>query len=167
VNPLIIDIVSSSAEEWEKMGKLMFARENYQQAVVCFERAKKPLEASISNAYHLRKVARLLPEGSSSRKEGFNEAANAFYDCASGDHPQSRTCYLNAGKCYAEAGRDSEASKAYCCGGDFTKGAKHARMAGEFDRALQIIKGNAVDNTVATAIIEVCKVIYVREESYR
>ena len=151
------------------MGKLMFARENYQQAVVCFERAKQPLEASISNAYHLRKTARLLQEGSSSRKEGFTEAANAFYHCASGDHPQSQTCYLNAGKCYAEAGRDSEASKAYCLGGDFTKGAKHARMAGEFDRALQIIQDptNAVDNTVASAIVEVCKVIYVREESYR
>jgi tetratricopeptide (TPR) repeat protein len=98
------------------MGKLMFARENYQQAVVCFERAKKPLEASISNAYHLRKVARLLQEGSSSRKEGFTEAANAFYDCAYGDHPQSQACYLSAGKCYAEAGRDSEASEAYWLG---------------------------------------------------
>jgi tetratricopeptide (TPR) repeat protein len=149
------------------MGKLMFARENYQQAVVCFERAKQPLEASISNASHLRKTARLLQEGSSSRKDAFTAAANAFYHCASGDHPQSRACYLNAGKCYGEAGRDSEASNAYCLGGDFTRGAKHARMAGEFDRALQIIKTNTVDNAVASAIIEVCKVIYVREESYR
>lgn len=145
----------------------MFARENYQQAIVCFDRANQPLESSISQAYHLRKVARLLQIGTDERKRAFIEAADAFFACASEDHLQSRACYLRAAECYAESDKDSDASKSYCLGGDFTKGAKHARMAGEFDRALQIIQGNKVEAEVASSIVEVCKVVYVHKEEYR
>lgn len=149
------------------MGRLLFSRENYQQAVLCFERADQALEAEISRAYHLRKVARLEPTGTDMRKEAFVAAATLFSHCGQGNHRQSRPCYLRAAACYVEAGRSGEASKAYYLGGDFNNAATYARLAGEFDQALDIIQNNPVNETVATSILEVCKVVYAREKSYR
>jgi hypothetical protein len=160
-------IVASSSDEWAKMGRILFQRANYQQAILCFERAGSFLLRDICNAYHLRKTARLMQVGSDERKSSFSLAAEAFFKCASGDHTQSQACYLKAGECFVEAGNHKQASDAFCLGGEFTKGAKQARLAAEFDRAIEIIQSNDVDQVVASNIIEVCKVIYVRDKAFR
>lgn len=62
---------------------------------------------------------------------------------------------------------DLEASNAFCNGHDYTRGAQHARKAGAFDRALEIIHKYSVEKAVAYKITEVCKVVYVRGKDYR
>ncbi|CAG8575551.1 17069_t:CDS:2, partial [Acaulospora colombiana] len=154
--------VASSREEWEKMGRILFSRANYQQATICFERAGLLLLRDICIAYHLRKTARLLQVGSDERKSTFSSAAEAFFKCAAGDHTQSQACYIKAGECFVEAGNHKEASDSFCMAGEFTKGAKQARLAAEFDRAIEIIQTSEVDQIVASAIVEVCKVVKAR-----
>jgi hypothetical protein len=158
--------VASSRDEWEKMGRILFSRANYQQAIICFDRAGLGLLRDICNAYHLRKTARLIQVGSDERKSSFSLAAEAFFKCASGSHTQSQACYVKAGECFVEAGNHKQASDAFCLAGEFTKGAKQARLAADFDRAIEIIQSHNVDPPVASAIVEVCKVVYVREKAF-
>lgn len=41
--------------------------------------------------------------------------------------------------------------------------ARYARLAGKFDRAVEIIReGRGVEQSAANSIIEVCKVVYVQ-----
>lgn len=149
------------------MGRILFSRGNYQQAVLCFERAGANLLREISRGYLLRKQARLLEVGSNKRKKAFLEAANTLLACAQGNHSQSRTCFLRAAECYTETQEDLKASDAFCNGGEFTRGAQYARRAGAFDRAMEIIRGNSVDKAIAENIKSVCKIVYVRDKQYR
>ena len=149
------------------MGRNLFARSNYQQAVVCFDRAELLLLRDISRAYHLRKQARLLEAGSSRRKTAFFDAGNHFSKCGAGDHEQSQKCYIRAGECYAEAGKDMEASDAFCKAKEFTKGAQHARKAANFDRAVEIIQSHPVEGFVAAKIVSVCQVQFLREKAFK
>jgi tetratricopeptide (TPR) repeat protein len=149
------------------MGRVLFSRGNYQQAVLCFERAGANLLRDISKGYLYRKKARLLEVGSNKRKLAFLEAANTLRACAQGEHSQSRTCFLRAAECYAEAREDRKASDAFYNGGDFTRSAQFARKAGAFDLALEVIRQHTIDEAVAESIVDVCKVVYVREREYR
>jgi tetratricopeptide (TPR) repeat protein len=159
--------VTSTVEEWEKMGRILFARGNYQQAIICFDRAEMPLLREISRCYHLRKLARLLDAGSAQRKAAFLEVAKRFSQCAGGEHDQSQRCYLRAGECYAESGRDRKASDAFCNAREFTKGAQHARKAADFDRAAEIVQSHSVDEDVGAAIIAVCRLYFLRQEAFK
>lgn len=158
--------VSSSLEEWTKMGRVLFSRANYQQAVLCFERAGSSLLSDISRGYLLRKQARLLKVGSNERRRAFANAADALLACAQGDHSQSRTCFLRAGECYAEAQKNRKASDAFYNAGEFTRSAQYARKAAAFDRAIEIIREHPVDVAVAESIKSVCKIVYVREQKF-
>ena len=148
------------------MGRLLFARGNFQQAVICFTRAKLPLFRDISQCYYLREQARLL-EARKARRKAFLEAGHQFSRCGIGEHDQSQGCYLRAGECYAEAGKDMEASDAFCKAKEFTKGAQFARKAANFDRALEIVQSHQVEESVAIKIIGVCRVQFLREKSFK
>jgi len=149
------------------MGRILFGRGNYQQAVVCFDRAGMQLLCEISRCFHLRKRARLLETGSAQRKDAFLDVANRFSQCAAGDHDQSEKCYLRAGECYAESGDDLKASDAFCKAKEFTKGALYARKGADFDRAAEIVQNYSVDEDVGTAIIGVCRVYFLRREAFK
>lgn len=158
--------VSSTPEEWYKMGRILFSRKNFQQAVVCFDRASDPLLSAISQAFHLRKLARVIEAGTDARKRSFLKAAKIFEECAQGSHDQSRVCWVRCAECYVEAGDDRKASDAYCAAEEFTKGAQYARKAAAFDRAVEIIQTSQVDEHVAASIRAVCQVVYLREKAY-
>ena len=81
------------------------------------------------------------------------------------DQGQRTQCYVRSAECYVEAGRLHRASDAYYYAEEWTLAAHYARMAGEFDRALQIIKeSQGVEEKVADSIIHVCKVVFARTE---
>jgi len=149
------------------MGRLLFSRGNFQQAVVCFDRANLLLLRDISRCYHLRKQARLLEAGSTQRKAAFLDAGNQFSQCGIVEHDQSQGCYLRAGECYVEAGKDMEASDAFYKAKEFTKGAQCARNAANFDRAVEIVRNHPVEESVATKIISVCRVHFLREKAFK
>jgi tetratricopeptide (TPR) repeat protein len=149
------------------MGRILFARGNYQQAIICFDRADLPLLRDISDSYHLRKQARLLAAGSARRKAAFFDVGNHFLKCGAGEHEQSQKCYIRAGECYAEAGKNIEASDAFCKAKEFTKGAQYSRKAADFDRAVEIVQSYPVDEPVAAKIISVCQVQFLREKAYK
>lgn len=159
--------VASTAVEWEKMGRILFARGNYQQAIVCFDRAELPLLREISRCYHLRKLARVLEVGTTQRKVAFSDAGDLFSKCAVGDHDQSRKCHTRAAECYAEAGRYREASDAFCKAKEFTKGAQHARKAADFDRAAEIVLSHPVDKEVGAVISGVCRIYFLRQKAFK
>jgi hypothetical protein len=109
--------------------------------------------------------ARLLERRSQQRQLTFEEAAEAFWKCAEMDQGQRTRCFIRSAECYVEADRLRRASDAYFHAKKWTLAARYARMAGEFDRALQIIKeSQGVEEKVANSIIHVCKVVFARTE---
>jgi hypothetical protein len=123
------------------------------------------LERNLSHAFLLRQEARLLEHRSQRRQRAFEEAADAFWACAEMDQSQRTRCFILSAECYADADRLRRASDAYYCAQEWTLAARYARMAGEFDRAIEIIKENqGVDETIANSIIHVCKVVFARTD---
>ncbi|KAG8821829.1 hypothetical protein FRC18_011189, partial [Serendipita sp. 400] len=159
--------VKSTSVEWEKMGRLLFARSNYQQATVCFDRANMPLLRDISKAYHLRKQAKLIEIGTPARKASFLEAAHIFKECAEKRDSQSQICWMKSAECFVEAGDHKAASDAFCEAQEFTRGAEFARKAGAFDRAVEIIDSHDVEPIVVEAITAVCQMVFLREHKFR
>lgn len=156
-------LVSSTLEEWAKSGTRFFSHSRYRQAELCFDRAGLTLERNISGAFRLRQEARLLERRSQQRQRTFKAAAEAFWKCAEMDRDQRNRCFIRSAECYVEAGHLRRASDAYCSAEEWTLAARYARMAGEFDRALEIIKETqGVEERVADSITHVCKVVFAR-----
>lgn len=81
------------------------------------------------------------------------------------DQSQRTRCFIRSAECYVEADGLRRASDAYYYAEEWTLAARCARMAGEFDRALQIIKeSQGVEEKVANSIIHVCKIVFARTE---
>jgi hypothetical protein len=59
------------------------------------------------------------------------------------------------------------ASDAYFQAEKWTLAARYARMAGNFDRAIEIINEGNVDNAAVESIIQVCKVVYIRRKQMK
>jgi hypothetical protein len=79
-----------------------------------------------------------------------------------GDIQQNR-CFNRAAECYVEAERLSQASDAFYRAEEWTMAARYARLAGKFDPAVEITReGRVVEQAVAKAIIQVCKVVYIQ-----
>jgi len=152
------------------VGRLLLSRGNFQQAVVCFDRANLLLLRDISQCYHLRKQARLLEAGNTQRKAAFLGAGNRFSQCGIGKHDQSQQCYLRAGECYVEAGKDMEAFDAFRKAKELTKGTQDALSEGgnrsstmkawrnssgrstkaaNFDQAGEIVQSHLAEESVA------------------
>ncbi|KAG8815978.1 hypothetical protein FRC17_000507, partial [Serendipita sp. 399] len=159
--------VKSTPEEWEKMGRLLFARANYQQATVCFDRANMLLLRNISQAYHLRKQAKLIEVGTSARRAAFSEAARIFKECAEERDSQSQICWLRSAECFVEAGDHRAASDAFCEAEEYTRGAIFARKAGAFERAVEIVESHDVEPSVVANITSVCQIVFLRENKFR
>jgi len=158
-------LASSTREEWAKTGRHLFSHNRYRQAELCFDRAGLTLDRNISHAFVLREEARLLERRSRQRQLTFETAAEAFWECAEMGQDQRTRCFIHSAECYIEANRLRRASDAYSYAKEWTLAARYARMAGEFDRALEIIKeSQGVEEKVADSIINVCKIVFARTE---
>ena len=79
---------------------------------------------------------------------------------------QKTLCFKRAAECYVEAEHLSEASDAYYQAEEWTMATRYARLAGKFDRALEIIREErGVEPSVANSIIQVCKVVFVQAKA--
>lgn len=63
-----------------------------------------------------------------------------------------------------QGGRLICASDAYYRAEEWTSAARYARLAEQFDRAIEIIDEGNVDKAVAESIIEVCKLVFLQRK---
>ncbi|KLO20395.1 hypothetical protein SCHPADRAFT_897689 [Schizopora paradoxa] len=158
--------VSSSPDEWDKMGRSLFVNKQYHQAVHCFDRACLPIEKGIAQAYYLRQQARALDKSTLKRlpirKEAFINAAEAFIKCAQARYRESY--WRNAGECFVEAENPRRAAAAYFEAKLYTDAVKQFKKAGSYDEAVHVVqeKGEFVDKTVAENIIDVSRLHYLK-----
>jgi tetratricopeptide (TPR) repeat protein len=134
----------------------------------CFRRAESKLEYNVCDGYDRIQKANRLSVENPKRRAIFLEAAKIFKQCAEETStPQiKRAYYKTLGKCLAEAGKYRKASDAYYLAMEYTLAAQHARKAGDFDRALQIIDNHFVDSKVASLIRQVSGVQYMRDNAF-
>ena len=130
---------TSTAKEWDEVGKRLFEQKLYTQAQNCFERAELPRKVAIAHAYVLREHASRLLVGKSgnsvgaTRRDAFVQAAKAFYSCS------SKQCFRRSGECFESAGEYLQAAEAYHQGESYTKSVLLYRRLGKFDEAIEIV----------------------------
>ncbi|KIY72673.1 hypothetical protein CYLTODRAFT_343644, partial [Cylindrobasidium torrendii FP15055 ss-10] len=138
---------SSSFSEWEKQGHTMFERQIYDNAKVCFTRARKPIKAAIANAYDLRQHARATPTVSTmvhQRRRALRDAGFAFLSCAEEpENKSSQVVYFRiAAQCLEEGGDRAAAARAYRSAKEFDEAARLFRDLKEFDNAVDIVNSH-------------------------
>ncbi len=142
------------------------------QAVHCYERAGLPREKDVAVVYCLREQARAKPVPRRGvdpiRAAAFIQAAEQFHQSATKATTRSemRAYYRIAAECFAEAGDDRRAAKAYLDAMEYTRSAQYYRKAGLFDEAVEVVKkySDEIPAPVAESIIMVAKMHYFREE---
>jgi tetratricopeptide (TPR) repeat protein len=163
--------ISSTAEEWEEQGRKLFANKRYRQAKHCFERALRPRQVAMADAYYLRQEARKSPGGNSrraidARRAAFLEAAAAFLDCARED--KTFAYFRIAAECFEDAGDDLQAAQAYQDAREFTRSAELWRKLGRFDEAVAIVKAHKkeVRPDVVDKVVNVARLFYFKEQKF-
>ncbi|QRV93435.1 P-loop nucleoside triphosphate hydrolase [Ceratobasidium sp. AG-Ba] len=165
-------IALSSKSEWANSGRLMFNKQLYSQAMLCFERAGMPLERKIASAYQERQEARLLlvkPTDRQLLRYSFLKVAETFFDCATKSKgKQRRSCYLRAAECYQQAERWQKAAEIFLSVGEFESAAKDFRRAGCFAEAISVIKAHEdrIQKELADEIVGVARLEYLRKSQY-
>ncbi|KAF9231325.1 hypothetical protein BU15DRAFT_82546 [Melanogaster broomeanus] len=148
--------MSSTKEEWEESGRSLFQHKRYAQAMHCFERACLRHEVKVSEAYHLRELARASVGVATpvKQQDAFRIAAKAFVDCGANRYHQTRErlqYYRNAADCYVRAGDDSLAANAYVHAEEYELAAKRYRKVGRFRKTLQLVNTHSEKMTQESA----------------
>lgn len=145
----------------------MFFSKRYAQASIAFERAKRPREAAVCDAYLQREKARSQPSTSgTSRENAFIEAAVAFDTCAQAAPPkledERRAYYRNAGECFLEGHKLDRAGKSYVKAEEYTMAARAYRKGGHFDEMVEVLRlyGNSIDSKVVRHLTQVARMFY-------
>lgn len=117
----------SSLEDWAAAGKTFFDKEDYVQAKLCFEKARRPHDVKVCNAYYLRKCAEneLRPGRVA---DAYKSASEAFIACSKvAQTQQARVAYIR--------------TAAECCTKHdalWPTAARHYREIGEHRSAVQL-----------------------------
>ena len=130
----------------------------------CFERGGMRREVDVANAHFLREQA--YRSGSTSKKL-FLDAAKAFLNCASAAIKDKEIVayFINAGKCFASYGNNTEAAKAFYSGKEYTLAAQYYRADGLFDDAVHVIQAHRRDmqSDVADKIYDIARIYYFQD----
>ncbi|CAE6529326.1 unnamed protein product [Rhizoctonia solani] len=162
----------SSKSEWEERGRMLFERQLYPQAMLCFERAGLTLERDISAAYEARKQARLLQATKPNDRESraaFHHAAEKFLECGkTATSKQQNSCYLRAADCFVQAEEWKPAAETFILAREFGMAAKSFRQAGCFAEAVDVVQEHTDDiqENVVEEIIKVARLEYLRTAQY-
>lgn len=159
--------MSSTSTEWTKQAQQYFSKGLFGEAAFCFKKAGQDWWASVALAYGDRQVANRLPEKHPRRIPAFSEVAQNFVRLAqlaenSNDPKNARLLFLNAAECFVAVVDHPSAAEAFFKAHKFTEAAYHYRRAGLFDEAIDVIKTQKVDPSVAYAIQYAAKFVYTR-----
>ena len=140
----------------------MFENKRFAQAVHCFHRANALKEKDIANAYLLREQAERM---STQDKKAHERAADAFENCANESARQKERFMRLAGQCYAKAGYNERAARAFLVAKRYNEAAHHFKKAALFDDAVSVVKSNRdmVDDDVAESVYNVARIFYLRK----
>ncbi|KAI8983190.1 hypothetical protein BD414DRAFT_515715 [Trametes punicea] len=172
--------VASDKIEWATSARDLFQKRQYSEAELAFDRAGLPRERRVARAYHLRDLAHLSSAVACTRSQvvstddskpqslrAFLRAAEAFSFSAheATDDDDKKTYHRIAGQCYVRARRHREAADAFLLAGDFNGAAKHYRLAGMFDEAVDVIQSHQdhVEKSVSDSILAVARLEYLRQ----
>ncbi|RHZ77053.1 hypothetical protein Glove_186g78 [Diversispora epigaea] len=119
---------SSSPQEWDQKGKDFLERQQYDQAIVCFEKSKNENMRKVAEAYSLEQDARasIYDTDENKVRDKFKCAARAFETCFR---------YHQAVSCYQDVGLHNEASKVYTSRGMFEFAARYFKTNNMYDEA--------------------------------
>ncbi|KDQ17167.1 hypothetical protein BOTBODRAFT_29982 [Botryobasidium botryosum FD-172 SS1] len=151
-----LEVGHSSSSHWKQKGREIFRRKSYQEAMLCFERAKCPYEAALCRAYLFRAQARQASPNL--RNTAFADAAKAFLDCARiAPNHRKLQCNQYAGECFSTAQLHEKAGDAYQASENATLAADSYRKAGNLRKCsdvTQIPRPNA-DNGRTQSLLRV------------
>ncbi|KAG7086906.1 hypothetical protein E1B28_002824 [Marasmius oreades] len=169
--------VSSTSSEWAETARALFDRKQFFHAMKCYEKASMKRETMISEAYHLRLLARRLPKSTrkgeiATRALAFRKAAQAFLDCVDVTKKGSKdrlTYYRNAAEAFETAEDFKVAAETYVLAGEFGIAGLLYRQHGFFDEAVDVVKRyrSRMAEDTAESIIFVARLYYFRENKLR
>ncbi|KAG8691136.1 hypothetical protein FRC09_011720, partial [Ceratobasidium sp. 395] len=143
-DPMSRLLASPVEVDWAESGRLLFDRQLFVQAMLCFDKAGLPLERDVAAAYQARKEAWCLFAKSADEQiwSGlFIRAAGNFIYCAiRTDGKQQTDRYLRAAECYLQAKSWVLAATAFVSAEEYGLAAKCFCRAGRFDDAVTIVK---------------------------
>ncbi|KAH9172877.1 hypothetical protein EDB89DRAFT_842082 [Lactarius sanguifluus] len=162
-NPLEAFVDRSTSEEWSEAGKRLLNHGEFEEAAMAFENAGDVYTRAVAVAFHLREVARDIPESATKRRrEAFVAAADAFEHCAimaeNDDEEHSR--YVAAARCYAEIKYHQEVLRTLKRAGMYTEAASYCFDNNLLDDAVSLIKTSRVDQETTERVKQVARISY-------
>ncbi|CAE7146367.1 unnamed protein product, partial [Rhizoctonia solani] len=161
--------IPSPETDWESIGRNLFDKKLYSEAIVYFEKAGLLVERDIATAYESRKQARLLQVAQSvdqtACRAAFTEAAVNFLGCATSVESQRQKAYhLHAAECYLQAEGWIAAAKAYYAADDFDMAARIFLHEGSIDGAVEVVKAHRGDmlKSIVEEILGIARLEYFR-----
>ncbi|CAG8552607.1 4844_t:CDS:10 [Diversispora eburnea] len=158
---------SSNPQEWDQKGKIFLERQQYDQAIFCFEKSKNENLRKVAEAYSLQQDARasIYDTDENKVKDKFIRAACAFEKCFR--YHQAVSCYQDiemhkaAGKVYTSRGMFESAAryfkannKYYEAGKNFERAKKYInaivayKECGSYETAISLMKRHDIDNKI-------------------
>ncbi|KAG8767765.1 hypothetical protein FRC12_006055 [Ceratobasidium sp. 428] len=168
-DPMSRLLASPVEVDWAESGRLLFDRQLFIQAMLCFDKAGLPLERDVAAAYQARKEAWCLFAKSADEQiwSGlFIEAAGNFIYCAiRTDSKQQTDRYLRAAECYLQAKHWVLAATAFVSAEEYGLAAKCFCRAGYFDEAVTVVKKHKhqIQETLADEVLEMARLEFLRQ----
>ena len=167
-NPLEAFVDQSTLEEWSEAGKRLLNHGEFEEAVMAFGNAGDVYTQAVAVAFHLREVARDIPESSTRRRrEAFVTAANAFEHCASmaDNNEEERSRYVAAARCYAEIKSHQEVVRTLKRAGMYTEAAEYCFDNNLLKDAVSLIKTSRVDQETTERVKQVARISYLEAQN--
>ncbi|KAG8770097.1 hypothetical protein FRC12_004520 [Ceratobasidium sp. 428] len=168
-DPMSRLLASPVEADWAESGRLLFDRQLFIQAMLCFDKAGLPLERDVTAAYQARKEAWCLFSKSADEQTWcslFIKAAEDFLDCAIRTEGKQQTdCYLRAAECFLQAKSWMLAANAFVSAEEYGLAVKCFCRAGCFDDAVTIVKQHKhrIQEKLADEVLEMARLEYLRQ----
>ncbi|KIO23204.1 hypothetical protein M407DRAFT_9515 [Tulasnella calospora MUT 4182] len=159
--------VTSSSHDWSQRAQQYFSKGLFLEAALSFKNAGMDWWESVAKVYGERQATMRLPQQHQRLQSSFTGVAREFErvaECPEGhQNPITRLhLFLNAGECYAAVSNHGASASAFIKGKRYTEAAYQYRMAGSFEKAVDVISRYPVDPEVAESITHTAKIEYTK-----
>ncbi|KIO23210.1 hypothetical protein M407DRAFT_27279 [Tulasnella calospora MUT 4182] len=158
---------TSSSHDWSQRAQQYFSKGLFLEAGLAFKNAGMDWWESVAAVYGERQATMRLPQQHQRFQSSFTRIAREFErlaECQEGLHNPITRChlFLNAGECYAAVSNHWASASAFIRGKRYTEAAYHYRMAGSFEKAVDVISRYPVDPEVAESITYAAKLEFTK-----
>ncbi|KAH9017008.1 hypothetical protein EDB85DRAFT_2017856 [Lactarius pseudohatsudake] len=159
---------SSGSKGWSEAGNRLMDHGEFEEAAMAFENADDFYMQAVAVAFHLREVARDIPESATKRRrEAFVAAADAFEHCApmADNEEEERSRYVAAARCYAEIKYHQEVVRNLKRAGMYTEAASYCFDNNLLKDAVSLIKTSRVDQETTERVKQVARISYLEAKN--